>query len=309
MRLVKDIEIRPGMKVSELLDQFEESGGFAAKYLGSALRILEAMVKDRECTRFLSFVGAPISTGLRGALAEAVKLGFFDVIITTCGALDHDIARALGNYYIGDFWMDDERLREQGYHRVGSVVIPLSSYGPAIEKFVQELLEEAYERGLNEFGTFELCKLIGERLKDEHSVLYWAAKREVKVFVPGIMDGAVGTQLWIFQQRRRDFRINPFKDASELADLVFESKKSGALIIGGGISKHHTLWWNQFREGLDYAIYVTTACEYDGSLSGAPVREAISWGKIKPEAMKVTVYGEATIIIPLLFAALLDKIQ
>jgi len=309
MRSVRDIEIRPGMKVSELLDQFEDSGGFAAKYLGSALRILEAMVKDQECTRFISFIAAPVSTGLRGVLAEAIKRGIFDVIITTCGTLDHDIARALGSYYIGDFGMDDKRLREEGYHRVGSVIVPLDAYGPAIEKFMQELLEEVYEEGVNELGSCEVCKLIGERLEDEHSILYWAARRGVKIFVPGIMDGAVGTQLWLFQQRKRDFRLNLFKDAGELADIVFEAKKTGALMIGGGISKHHTLWWNQFKEGLDYAVYVTTACEYDGSLSGAPVREAISWSKVKPDAMKVTVYGDATIIIPLLFAALLDKLQ
>lgn len=101
--MVKDIEIHPGMKVSELLDQFEDSWEFVAKYLGSALRILEAMLRDQKCTRFLSFVGAPISTGLRGVLAEVVKRGFFDVITTTCGALDHEIARALGSYYTGDF--------------------------------------------------------------------------------------------------------------------------------------------------------------------------------------------------------------
>lgn len=308
MRSVRDIEIRPGMKISELLDQFEDSGGFAAKYLGSAFRILETMVRDRECTRFLSFVAAPISTGLRGVIAEIIKRGIFHVIITTCGTLDHDIARALGNYYVGDFGMDDAKLREEGYHRIGSVIVPLDAYGPTIEKFMQELLEEVYEEGVRELGSHEVCKLIGEKLKDEHSILYWAAKKGVKIFVPGIMDGAVGTQLWIFQQKKRDFRLNLFKDASELADIVFEAKKTGALMIGGGISKHHTLWWNQFKEGLDYAIYVTTACEYDGSLSGAPVREAISWSKVKPDAMKVTVYGDATIIVPLLFAALLDRI-
>jgi len=87
----------------------------------------------------------------------------------------------------------------------------------------------------------------------------------------------------------------------KLAEIVFTSKKTGALIIGGGISKHHTIWWNQFKEGLDYAVYVTTASEYDGSLSGARPREAISWGKIKPEARKTVVYGDATLLLPLLY--------
>ncbi len=309
MRPVKDIGIWPGMKVSELIDQLEESGGFAAKYLGAAARILEAMIKDEKCTRFLSFIAAPIATGLRGVIAEAVKRGFFDVIITTCGTLDHDIARSLGSYYNGDFRLDDEELKEKGYHRLGSVLVPLESYGPAIEKFVQEMLEEVYKEGVRELGSFEAAELIGKRLKDERSILYWAARKGVKVFVPGIMDGAVGTQLWIFQQRNRDFRLNLFKDASELANIVFDSERTGALMIGGGISKHHTLWWNQFKEGLDYAVYVTTASEYDGSLSGALVTEAVSWSKVKPEAMKVTVHGDATILIPLLIASVLEKVQ
>ena len=79
-------------------------------------------------------------------------------------------------------------------------------------------------------------------------------------------------------------------------------------MIGGGISKHHTLWWNQFKDGLDYAIYITTACKYDGSLSGALVSEAVSWGKVKPDARKVTVHGDATIIFPILLASILDKL-
>jgi deoxyhypusine synthase len=95
------------------------------------------------------------------------------------------------------------------------------------------------------------------------------------------------------------------RDFDKLSDVIFKAKRSGALMIGGGISKHHVLWWNQFKDGLDYAVYITTGYEYDGSLSGATVREAVSWGKVKPEAMKVTVHGDATIILPLIASALI----
>ncbi|MCD6312248.1 MAG: deoxyhypusine synthase family protein, partial [Thaumarchaeota archaeon] len=155
------------MRISDLLDQLEDSGGFAAKYLGAATRILKTMLKDRECIRFLSFVAAPIATGLRGVLAEAVKRGFFDVIVTTCGSLDHDIARALSNYYNGDFWIDDVKLKEEGFHRLGSVLVPLESYGSTIERFMQDLLEEAYGEGVRELGSYEVADLIGRRLQDE----------------------------------------------------------------------------------------------------------------------------------------------
>jgi deoxyhypusine synthase len=82
----------------------------------------------------------------------------------------------------------------------------------------------------------------------------------------------------------------------------------GALMIGGGISKHHTIWWAQFNKGLEYAVYITTAVEWDGSLSGAQTREAISWGKLKEKARHITIEGDATIILPLMIAALLERL-
>ena len=124
-------------------------------------------------------------------------------------------------------------------------------------------------------------------------------------FIPAITDGAVGYQLWSFWQDHREFRIDEFRDEADLAEIVFGAKRSGALIIGGGVSKHHTLWWNQFRDGLDFAVYITTAQEYDGSLSGARLREGVSWGKVKEAAMHVTIEGDATALLPLMLNAAL----
>jgi deoxyhypusine synthase len=95
------------------------------------------------------------------------------------------------------------------------------------------------------------------------------------------------------------------KDETLLSDLVWNAKKSGALIIGGGISKHHTIWWNQFRNGLDYAVYLSTAQEYDGSLSGAKPHEAVSWGKINEKAKFVSIPMDATVALPIILAALI----
>jgi deoxyhypusine synthase len=305
LRVVKDIKIKPGMTVSELIEMMGGSGGFTALYVARAVEVLEKMIKDNDCIKFLSFIGAPIGTGLRGVISELIRRRLFNIVITTCGALDHDIARSLKEYYEGDFWMDDETLKKQGYHRLGCVLIPLENYGPTIEKFTQELLEEEYNKGLREVCSSDITYLIGLKLKDENSFLKNAAENNIPVFVPGILDGAVGTQIWLFQQKHRDFKLNLLRDFDKLSDVVFKAKRSGALMIGGGISKHHVLWWNQFKDGLDYAVYITTGYEYDGSLSGATVREAVSWGKVKPEAMKVTVHGDATIILPLIASALI----
>jgi deoxyhypusine synthase len=98
------------------------------------------------------------------------------------------------------------------------------------------------------------------------------------------------------------------KDSGELNDLVFTAKKTGALIVGGGISKHHTIWWNQFKDGLDYVVYVSTADEWDGSLSGARPREAVSWGKISTKAKRIMVEGDASVLLPLMASALLSRL-
>ena len=168
--------------------------------------------------------------------------------------------------------MNDARLRECNVNRLGNVLVPNESYGIIIEEKMQFLLQALCKEGVKEVTSSQLCREIGKRICNENSILYWAAKNDVPVYVPGITDGAVGYQMWIFSQDH-DFRVNLLKDSGGLNDTVFTAKKTGALLIGGGISKHHTLWWNQFKNGLDYAVYISTAVEWDGSLSGARPRE------------------------------------
>ena len=306
-RRVKDISIKNSSDINDIFEQMSDSGGFVSKHMSDGLQILCDMVDDKECFKFVSFIGAVVSTGLRGIIKDMIRMKVFDAVITTCGALDHDIARTYSNYYEGDFRLDDEMLSKQKIHRLGNVLVPMESYGPLIESKVQKLLTSVYRKGKKEVATYELCEMLGETLNSS-SFLYWASKNNIPVFVPGIMDGAVGSQVWLFSQRHRDFKVNLVKDSDKLSELVFDAKKSGALMIGGGISKHHTLWWNQFRGGLDYAVYITTAPEYDGSLSGALVREAISWGKVKRRAKQTTIHGEATTLLPFLFAAMIKKL-
>lgn len=288
----------------------ETSGGFQAKSLGSAVAILERMCKDSNCFKFLSFPAAIIATGNRGVIREIVKRKLCDGIITTCGTLDHDIARSYRPYLSGgEFAMDDIDLEKKGIHRLGNVLVPRDNYGPLVEEKVQSVLSKMYSRGEKSPSTQLLNQRLGESLRDEKSILYWAAKNKIPVFVPGITDGAVGSQAWLFYESHRDFSIDLLKDEHALSDIVYSSKKSGALMLGGGISKHHTLWWNQFRGGLDYAVYITSATEYDGSLSGAQVREAISWGKVSTKARQVTVFGEVTTLLPFVVAALIERLR
>jgi len=306
-RKVEDMELRPGASVDALLAAFDAAGGFTAKKVAEGARIVRAMVRDRQCTVFLSFPAALVATGVRGVIRAMVERKMVDVVVTTCGTVDHDLARAWGTYYHGDFDLDDAALRKVGVHRLGNVLVPRESYGPLLERRVQPVLRELWRDGVRAISTRDLLWEFGKRVKDRRSILYWAAKNRIPVIVPAIFDGAFGSQLWSFWQDHRQFRVDEMADEQALADLVFTAKRTGALVIGGGVSKHHTIWWNQFRDGLDYAVYVTTAPEWDGSLSGARVREAVSWNKVREDAKQVTIEGDASVILPLLVAPLIQK--
>ena len=307
-KIVKDISIKNEDDLQSIFDQLSNSGGFESRNLADGLEILSTMINDKDCLKFLSFVAAITSTGLRGIIADMLKKKMFDVVITTCGALDHDIARYFSNYLEGSFTLDDAELLEKNIHRLGNVLVPMESYGPIIEEKMQMFLEAAYKSGKKEMSTADITRMIGENM-GEGSFLYWAYKNNIPVIVPGIVDGGVGSQIWLFTQKHKDFKLNVIADSELLSSLVFKAKKSGSLMLGGGISKHHTLWWNQYRDGLDYALYITTAQEFDGSLSGALVREAISWGKVTQNAKQTTIHAEITTILPFLYSALLARIK
>lgn len=263
-------------------------------------------MKENGCTIFLSFTGNLMATGLRGVISQLIREGFVSAIVTTCGALDHDIARSYGARYCrGDFGLDDVMLNELKIHRLGNVVIPLEDYGPLVEKVMREQLPEM----IGERDTVtpsELASEFGKRIDDENSFLRAAYKKNVPVYVPGVVDGSFGTNLFFYSQTKK-LRLDLFKDMSAILNQVFDSKMTGAIIIGGGISKHHVIWWNQFRDGLDYCVYLTTAQEYDGSLSGALPKEAISWGKVKPIAKQVAVFGDVTITLPIIAGSLIRR--
>ncbi len=305
--IVKDYEFKDEMSVEELVKQMEQAWGFTAGKTAVGVEILYRMIKTPNCIKFLSFTGNLVATGARGVFRELTKRKLTEAIITTCGTLDHDMARCWRNYYKGSFVMNDAKLHQKGINRLGNILIPNNSYGPVIEEKMTYLLQSLWREGKKEISGKELCREIGLQCCNETSILYWAAKNDIPVYVPGITDGAVGYQTWLFSQDH-DFRLNLLKDEGEINELIFAAKKSGALIVGGGISKHHTIWWNQFKDGLDYVVYISTAEEWDGSLSGARPREAVSWGKISEKAKRVMIEGDASLLLPVILSALVTKL-
>ena len=301
---VKEIKLKKGMTVRELTESMGSVGGFSAQHMINGIRIMERMMEDKRSFNFLSFPADIISTGLRGMIASSVK--YFDAIITTGGTLDHDIARASGGRYsIGTFNSDDRELHKIGVYRLGNVFIENKEYGQRLEDAFTDIMNDIYHSKdyRKEYSASELAHEFGKRIKDNGSILRQAYLNNVPIFNPGILDGAFGTQLSIFSQNH-DFKLNLIKDELALSNIMFDNKVTGALMVGGGISKHHVIWWNQFKGGLDYAVYITTATQFDGSLSGARLTEAVSWGKVKERAAYATIDGDATIILPVMFAAL-----
>ena len=310
-RRVEDIRIDDAPSLDTLLRRLEAGGGFTAKGVAEGVDLLAQMLSDREMTTFLSFPADIVATGCRGVLATLVREGYVDAVITTCGTLDHDLARAFRPYYHGAWNLDDAALYRRHLYRLGNLVIPQANYGGIIERKMRVILRDLWARGVRSLSTRELSRAIGAAIPSRatSSILRAAYDRNVPVIIPGITDGAVGSQAWLFWQDHRGLSFDLMSDEQTLSDLVYEAKRSGAIMLGGGISKHHTIWWNQFRDGLDAALFLTTAVEWDGSLSGARTREAISWGKIKTKAAHLTVEGDVTVLFPLMVGAALERIR
>lgn len=314
---VLDYSFNQIQNTSDLIDQMSEAGGFTATKLAKARDMLSKMFQEagnEGVVNWISFPAALCATGTRSFFVELVKRRLVDVIVTTCGTLDHDLARTYRKYFHGDFELDDIALGRQGLNRLGNVIVPNECYGEILEaKVLPWLSEIEEERAIssdspwNGFGTVELCWAFGDRIEDEGSLLYWAAKHRIPIVIPGITDGSIGAQLFMHRQRSPSFMIDVLADEEICSDLSWTSQKANGIMVGGGISKHHVIWWNQYRGGLDAAVGISTAPEYDGSLSGARLREAISWGKIRPDASHVLLEGEASMILPILGAALLHQ--
>jgi len=120
---VQDISITEGLPIDKIFEKMSKSGGFESRNLADGLLVLTDMIDNDNCLKFLSFVGAIVSTGLRGIIKDMIKNKWFDVVITTCGALDHDIARHFSNYKEGSFTMDDKELADQNIHRLDELAL------------------------------------------------------------------------------------------------------------------------------------------------------------------------------------------
>ncbi|MAF13581.1 MAG: deoxyhypusine synthase [Parcubacteria group bacterium] len=293
---VKDFKWEKGMTVRSMVDKFQNLG-YQSIELSKASEIFVKMRKDG-AKIFLTFTSNMVTSGLRGFFAQIIKYGMADVIVTTVGGIEEDIMKAKGEKFkVGRFDADDVELHEKGINRVGNLLVDVESY-MNFEDCIRVILDQLYKKK-KRWAVSEMLKEIGLMLDDKNSILYQAAKNDVPIFCPAITDGSFGFHLYLFQQKHKDFIIDVVQDFGNILFSTSYDDKKGVIALGGSISKHHAILCTLLHGGASYAVYMTTAHQSSGSVSGATTREAKSWGKVKYESDIATVIGDVTITFPL----------
>lgn len=291
-----------GVDYSGIIKSFKSSG-FQASNFSKAIEIVDSMIKDGAFV-FLGYTSNMVSSGNRDIIRYLVENKKVNVLVTTAGGIEEDIIKCLGDFVLGDFDASGKELREKGINRIGNIFVSNNRY-VEFEEFVQPILEELYlqqKKTGKAVTSSDIIWKLGERVNNKESIYYWAWKNGIKVYCPAIQDGALGDNIYFFKFKHADFIVDIAEDVKQFNDTTIGLKKSGAIILGAGVVKHSILNANMLRNGLDYAVYINTSQEYDGSDSGAMPEEAVSWGKILPNAQSVKVFGDATTLFPLLVA-------
>jgi len=302
---VKGFDVSGKITLAEYVEKM--SGlGFQASELSRGITLLKEM-KTAKCTIFLSFTSNIISSGLRELVAQLCRENAVQCIITSTGAIEEDYMKSKNSFLQGSFDVDDEAIKKKALNRIGNVLVP-DKYYADFEAFNLKFLAELYAKS-PVLSPLNYCKKLGEKITDKNSFLYWASKNNIPVIVPGFVDGAIGDHVFFFNQDKKSGEKLIVDQAGDLAsfyNLMLTADKTGGLIVGGGIAKHHLIGAAILRNGLDYAVYLSTGTQYDGSLSGARPTEAVSWNKLKDKKKSAFIEAEATLVMPLLCLGLLS---
>lgn len=299
MEEIKPITIKENMKVTELIRGMSGMG-FGARAISEASNIMKTMFKDKECKIFLGIAGAMVPAGMKQIIIE--MLDNTNVFVTTGANLTHDLIEALGEkHYHGDNNVDDAKLNKKGIDRI---------YNVYMRNEVYKKLENFFEKNWDQLSE---CKNIKELLwkigelcpgNSENCILKKCYEKKIPIFCPALADSGIGLMIWGRKVEGKKIFIDAFEDMKEIIDITWTSKKNGVIYIGGGTPKNFIQQSLQFSKGADYGIQITTDRMEPGGSSGAPLKEGISWGKMKSNANFVDVFCDATIALPLIFASI-----
>lgn len=300
MKEVKQLAIEPGMSVEALVRGMSHCG-FGARRLAEAVEIYELMLGE-EFTKFFTLSGAMVPAGMRNIVSDLIRKGHVNVLVTTGANLVHDIVESFGHHCLGTPDSDDAALRAEGVSRIYDVFLRDEDF-VRFEELMQGLLPDKPQP----ISGRELMRLLGAQISDSRSILRSACDMGVPVFCPALSDSMIGLQAWLHSQTKK-LSVDAFADVREIVDICYGAERSAIVIVGGGVPKNFALQSMLVTpKSFDLAIQLTTDTPENGGLSGATLSEAVSWGKISANARYVTVYGDATITLPMMVAATLGR--
>ena len=296
MEEIKHLKIEKDMKVSDLTEKMGNMG-FGARKISEASSIMKKMFEDEECRVFLGVAGAMVPAGMKQIIMD--MLDDVDIFVTTGANLTHDLIESLGGkHYAGSEFEDDEKLNQAGIDRIHNVFMKNSVY---------EKLEDFFKENYDELRKCENIKdflwKLGELTPGE-GILKKCYEKKLPIFCPGIADSGIGLMIWgRIAEGKEKTNIDVFADMNDIIDFSWKAKKAGVIYVGGGTPKNFIQQSLQFSKGSDYGIQITTDRIEPGGSSGAPLREGISWGKMKGGANFVDVFCDATIALPLIYTS------
>ncbi|MDR3101637.1 MAG: deoxyhypusine synthase [Methanocalculaceae archaeon] len=302
---IKQFVPRANMTVNELVSEMGHAGAYNGGSLFQAVEVYEVMLRDPAMTKFFALAGAMVPAGMGGIVSTLMEKGHIDVLTSTGANLTHDVIEAIGcHHYHGTAECDDVDLRREEVNRIYDVLLPNEAFGD-LEEFIQDVYCSLPEQPVT---ISCLLRTIGEQL--ESGILATAAKHDIPVYCPAFQDSILGLQYWLFSQLHKKVILDAIGDMHVFLNMVYEVKKAGAVLVGGGVPKNFTLQsMLMTQNGFSSVIQLTGDRPDLGGLSGATLDEAKSWGKIGEGGVGVTVYGDATITLPILAVATLERLE
>jgi len=310
---VKHVKISGTLTVDQLIKQFKNSGSFEAGRLAAACDIYERMLRDQKCTVFLGLAGAVVPAGMRTLIADMVRENLIDVVVTTGANMVHDTVEALGGHHYKGHWnVDDHLLYRNHTYRIYDVFVPEEDFIRLDMKLVEMYDEIAAEYKGKSLSSRDFAWEVGKRLTDSNSILRAAYEARAPIFIPAVRDSEFG-YIYYLHASRKHFNdtlvVDAFKDVPEIIGICKKSPRNGMIIIGGGVPRN-TIQSAALatKSGIDYAVVITMDRPETGGLSGSTLEETVSWGKLKGEADKTMVIGEAMMVFPMMVASVIERV-
>ena len=287
-----------------------EKMSFASRETANAARIFNEMIKDKNCTIFLTLAGSTSAAGCMDLYKDLVKYNMVDAIVATgASIIDMDFFEALGfKHYQGSQFQDDNELRKNYIDRIYDTYIDedeLQLCDKKICEIADKLPPKSYTS--REF-IYEMGKYLKNNSKKENSLIKTAYDHNVPIFCPAFTDSSAGFGLVMHQEKnpKKHITIDSVREFRELTEIKIKSKSSGLFMIGGGVPKNFVQdtvicaeLLGKKTEMHKYAIQITVADSRDGSCSSSTLKEASSWGKVDTTKEQM-VFAEATSILPLI---------